>query len=660
MPEPNTSPAADEPQPKAASAPADPAYGGSYFVAAGAAAEPRPHLTYDLDVDVCIIGGGLAGLSIAAEIAPRGWSVAVLEARRIAWNASSRNAGFVRPGFAQRISTIVTRVGADHARELWTLSQDGVEWVRRAIKDGGMRDVIQSDGWLRISKTDRRTEIADEAELLRTFGADIEVWPADLVRTKVKSDHYFQAIHFPAAFNIHPYNYVLGLAASAEKAGARIFEETAAVSIDPAGVRKRIDTKHGRLRAAHIVFAGNVHLGSLTPHLSRTLIPLYSFAAVTKPLGEKLPAAIEYPGGISDTEFADHHYRILDGDRLIFAGRLGMRDTAQRTGRKLRADLQRRFPQLGPVEIESAFGGAIGITVHGMPQIGEVMPGVWLASGFGGLGLNTTAMAATLIASAIVEHDDRYRLFEPFELVFAGGQAGRVFTTWLSAAQRARESFQSHRAHKNEKWWIENAPRLKKEEEEAAERARIRAEEWAKAEAERIERETIEAAEAEARRIERERIAAEKAEAKRLRAEAKAAARAEAARLKEERRAAARAEKERIAAEKAEARRIEAERLAAAREEAERIAAEQAAIERTEAERVAAEQAAIAQAQAARPDVAQSEAERLEAAYRNAERVAENAARLFAERSKGEPAADVSAASGADDATPPNRPRRHD
>lgn len=631
MQEPNTTPATGEtlPQPEPAAAPASTAYGETWFTATGAVARPRPSLTHDLDVDVCVIGGGLAGLTIAREVARRNWSVAVLEGRRVAWNASSRNTGFVLPGFAQGTQTLIERAGPDRARELWTLSQDGVDYVRRSIKDGRMRDVMQSEGWLHVSKTDRGQEISDEAELLRGLGADIEVWPTTLVRSKVKSSYYFQAIHFPTAFNIHPYNYALAMAKSAEDAGARIFEETAATSIDPAGVRKRVVTTHGRVRAAHIVLAGNVHLGPIMPEISQTLIPVHTFAMVTKPLGDNLTAALEYPGAVSDTEFADHHYRIVGGDRLIFAGRAAMREASpRRYGRRLCADLKRRFPQLGPVEVEHAWTGAIGITVHRMPQIGEVSPGVWLASGFGGHGLNTTAMAAVLIAGAIVEGDDRFRLFEPFELVWAGGRIGRFVAKRVYTAHRAYEQWASRRSRKKELWWIQNEPRLKREAEEAAERARIREEQYAAAEAARLEREKVEAEQAEARRIERERIAAEKAEAKRIRAEQRAAEKAEAARLKEERRAAMRAEKERIAAEKAEANRFAAEQLAAERAEAERIAAERAEAERVEAEQKAAGQ----QAEAERLAAERADAEKLEAAYRNAERVAENAARFAAAR----------------------------
>ncbi len=61
-----------------------------------------------------------------------------------------------------------------------------------------------------------------------------------------------------------------------------------------------------------------------------------------------------------------------------------------------------------------------------MPQIGEIESGLWVASGFGGHGLNTTAMGGELIARGIVEADPTWRLFAPYELVWAGGMLGRV------------------------------------------------------------------------------------------------------------------------------------------------------------------------------------------------------------------------------------------
>src|SRR6185369_7805507 len=90
------------------------------------------------------------------------------------------------------------------------------------------------------------------------------------------------------------------------------------------------------------------------------------------------------------------------------------------------------------VAISDVFGGAVGVTVHGMPQIGQLRKGLWVASGFGRQGLNTSAMAGQLIAQGIFAGDDRWKLFSPFELVWAGGVSGRAAAAGTLARHRER------------------------------------------------------------------------------------------------------------------------------------------------------------------------------------------------------------------------------
>jgi gamma-glutamylputrescine oxidase len=417
-------------------------YGPSWYAATMVAAPQRPPLTLDLDVDVCVVGGGLAGLTIAREVARRGWSVAVLESKRVAWNASGRNCGFVVPGFAQSLDSVVERVGPDHAKALWALSDAGVAYVRDAIRETGMPGVKPVDGWLDVSKFDDANAVEREFDLLESFGIAVEHWPTERVRSVLRSDSYFDALHFRGAFHIHALNYALGLAAAAEQEGARIFEDTPALAVDPAGVRKRVFTPSARVRAAHVVLAGNTQLGALSTPVKGTVVPITTYVAVTEKLGGALADAVAFRGAVSDSRFADNHYRVVDGDRLMWAGGLSAWQVdPERFRPRFQEEITRVYPQLRKVAIDHIWSGTMGFAVHRMPLIGEVSPGLWLASAFGGHGINTTAMAADLIVSAAIEGDDRWKLFMPYELVWGGGPLGRAaiqLVYWSHRSQQTR------------------------------------------------------------------------------------------------------------------------------------------------------------------------------------------------------------------------------
>jgi len=450
-----------------------PPFASDWYASEAVAVPARAALAIDLDVDVCVVGGGLAGLTTAREVARRGWSVVLLEAGRIGGAASGRNTGFVLPGFGEDLDTIVERIGTDHARELWSLAESGLAYVREAIAATKMPGVKQEPGWLYVTKTDRDAELEKLAADLRAFGTDAEYWPREQVRAQLPTDRYFGAVYYPRAFAINPLNYVLGLAAAAEQAGVRIFEDTPAVSIDPAGVRKRITTPLARVRAAHVVLAGNVDLGPLMPRLSATLVPITTYVMVTEPLGPKLADTLAYRGAVSDGDRADNHYRIVGGDRLMWSGRMTTAPrNPRRYARTLARDIMRLYPQLGTVTAAHLWNGTLGLPIHRMPQIGELYPGVWVASGFGGHGLNTTAMAGELVARGIVETDETWRLFAPYELVWAGGVTGRAVMRTLSLAGRpvdqAKQAFARARERARRRKEARRTARLKLQERVAA------------------------------------------------------------------------------------------------------------------------------------------------------------------------------------------------
>lgn len=395
-------------------------------------------LTFDLDVEVCVVGGGLAGLCVALEAARMGASVALLESRRIGWGASGHHLGTVSSGFDVSAHTIIARIGRRAAAELWRMSQTGAEIVRVLASE--MPQVAMRDGGALQVSASARGDRALEAQMAlgSEFGVTAESWTADRLRDMLDTKRYFGALYDRRAFQIDGKAYLRGLVAAARLAGVRIFEETPVTALDVSGTRKRITTPAARLRASHVVLAGNVHLGAALPRLSKTLLPVWRYGAITAPLGERLAAAIAFDGSIADSDGIDH-FRALDGGRLIWSSpQTTWQGRPERFAGTIQRRMQRIFPGLGPITIADTFGGAVGQTVHGMPQIGQLRPGLWVASGFGRQGINTTAMAGRVIARGILYNDDRWRLFGPFDLIWAGGRIGRVAGYAIEQGARGR------------------------------------------------------------------------------------------------------------------------------------------------------------------------------------------------------------------------------
>ena len=142
-----------------------------------------PRLSFDLDVDICIVGAGLAGLTVALEAARLGASIAVLEGRHVGWNASGHHLGTVMPGFGLPIADLIERVGLEDARELWALSKEGADYVRANATEDAMPGISLSEGALEVSNVDAGEALISRLQMLcEDFETEVEGWQVDRVR----------------------------------------------------------------------------------------------------------------------------------------------------------------------------------------------------------------------------------------------------------------------------------------------------------------------------------------------------------------------------------------------------------------------------------------------------------------------------------------------
>jgi gamma-glutamylputrescine oxidase len=254
----------------------------------------------------------------------------------------------------------------------------------------------------------------------------LEPWPEERVRAVYRTERYTGGAFDPDGFHLDPLALCRGYARAALARGAFLFEASPALRLEGGEGRFRLRTPCGVVEAETVVLATSAYGDAILPELRRAILPVASYVVVTEPLGRRLEEVVGAPWAVYDDRFAVGYYRPLPEGRLLWGGRVSLRDDPPDLARLMRRDLARVYPQLAKVRIEHAWPGRMGFARHKMPVVRPLGPGVWATTAYGGHGLNTTTMGGELVAAAIAEGDDRWRLLAPFAPVPVFGRLGRL------------------------------------------------------------------------------------------------------------------------------------------------------------------------------------------------------------------------------------------
>jgi gamma-glutamylputrescine oxidase len=398
--------------------------------------------------DVCIIGGGLAGLSTALGLAERGvGDVVVLEAQQVGFGASGRNGGFVFGGYSLDCADLLKTLGSARARELYTLTTDAVDLMRKRIARYRIDCDATDAGVILANWFDEPARLDAQRRLMRdSFGVDWEPVPAARLATQLKTRRYHGGLFERNAFHFHPLKYVLGVADAAARAGVTIHEHSPVVRLQRDGAGFVVHTPQGALDARHVVMAGGGYARHVYARVERAVLPIATYVMATEPLRARLHDAIDTRAAVYDTRFAFDYYRPLPDTRILWGGRISVRDRAPETiARLLRRDLLKVYPQLHDVRIDYAWGGLMSYARHKMPQIGRSTDGVWYAIGFGGHGMAPTTVSGELLAAAIAGERPVPDAFARFGLTPAFGALGLAAAQLTYTAMQTRDAFAARR-----------------------------------------------------------------------------------------------------------------------------------------------------------------------------------------------------------------------
>ena len=419
--------------------------GTSWYETVGGAVPPAPPLAGAVETETCVIGGGLAGLGTALSLAERGRPVVLLEAARIGDGASGRNGGMVSAGFNRSLAFIEKVAGAAAAEALHRLSLEGVARLRRRIAAHGIACGLV-EGVVEASWFASEADLARTALRLGRLGAQLEVWPGERLRAAYRSPRLRCGLLDRGGFHLDPLALCRGLARAAQERGVRLHETTPARALARQGHAWRVVTPQGEVRARWVVLGTSAARPALLPALARATLPVHTHILVTEPLGARLREAIRAPYAVYDDRMATGYFRPLGEDRLLWGGRVDALGPPPRLAQRMRRDLACVFPQLADVPIAQVWSGAMGFARHRMPVVRPLEDGLWVAIGFGGHGLNTTTLAGELVATALLEGDQRWQLLAPFALPWNGGPLGPLAAQGFYLAYRLRDAVASRRA----------------------------------------------------------------------------------------------------------------------------------------------------------------------------------------------------------------------
>lgn len=388
----------------------------SYYAATANPAPRHPALAGEVSADVVVVGGGFTGLSAALSAAEAGFSVVLVEAKRIGWGASGRNGGQMIPGMRWAATDLVAEFGEARARPLIALGLEAGERVRARIARHAiacdLRDGHFHAAWKPTHLDDCKRE-RDTLYRLTGYDRVQVVEPADVPRY-VASEAYHGGLYDPDGGHLHPLNYALGLADAALAAGVRIFEDSPATAMDhgaPALGTVRVSTAQGTVSARHGVLACDSDVGGLETAFAGAMMPIANYNVATAPLrAEQAERLIPSNASIAESRFVLNYYRLTADNRLLFGG--GEKYTpappADIAG-FVRPFLEQIFPQLRGVPIDYAWGGMVGVTRNRLPQFGRI-GNTFYAHGYSGHGVLLTTLAGELIAEAMRGTAERFDL----------------------------------------------------------------------------------------------------------------------------------------------------------------------------------------------------------------------------------------------------------
>jgi len=343
----------------------------------------------EVEADIAIVGGGIAGCSAALHAAEAGARVVLVEGQTIGWGASSRNSGHLPAATKHEPQEILRLYGEEAGQRIVDASENGPQIIAELARRHGIDCDLAIPGIINAAHTRQALDkLERRAAYWQARGRPLEMLDRDRLESMLGSRFYLGGVIDRRGGSLNPLAYVRGLARAAIKAGAQLHENTRATSLARDGGEWKITTPAGGIGAKNVFLCTNAHTDDLWPGLRQTVIPVRMVQFTTKPLSDNLLKTI-LPGRqpMIDTRRMLISLRVHNDGRLHFGGGPRMTPGSAPSWKDAIGRVQELFPQMGDVEIDDWWSGWMAFNKLDSWQMHTLAPGLFAVLGCNGRGV---------------------------------------------------------------------------------------------------------------------------------------------------------------------------------------------------------------------------------------------------------------------------------
>lgn len=370
-----------------------------------------------VEADVAIVGGGAVGCLTAYLCARAGHRAVLLEAGRIADEATSRATGLVIPGGGSSFFEMRQRVGLRAARHVWESSRRAGLELTALIRRLGITCGLAPRDHLEVAfDSDHASALERDYRALVEAGLEATWSPSSRARKLLHVDGV--VLRLGGGASLDPFRATLGFARHAQRLGAAVFERSPVARIRRSSKAVEVVSAAGTVTAARVVVATGLPRPGFSA-LARHLAEVDDFAVILPALPATVRRRLAPPGlSVSERSATPHTWHWTRGDRLVFRGAAMPAAAARQRDQlvvqraaQLMYELSCLYPDISGTQAECGWANRTARTADGIPVAG---PHRNYPRHLFGVSPGTAGFASALLVAKVLlrwledaaEHDD--------------------------------------------------------------------------------------------------------------------------------------------------------------------------------------------------------------------------------------------------------------